>query len=152
MCIYVIGSDGQIKEKMGDAVIAVSNWESRAHPLRKERGEGWATHHLGICLTALSKSTSPRTCGRPKPGLEVVFQAELHGAGAMRIHGMQEGTALEATGVTGRIVRATVAGNGVAACVALVGIVYAELGVVENVEGFGAKLEIAALGDFEVLQ
>ena len=94
----------------------------------------------------------PRTRVRPKPDLEVVFQAELHGAGAMGVHGMQEGTALKATGIAGGIVRAPVAGNGVAAGVALVRIVNAELGVVENVERFGAKLEIAALGDFEVLQ
>src|SRR5580658_1371553 len=70
----------------------------------------------------------------------------------MRIDGMQEGAALEATGVAGGIIQSAVAGDGVAARIALVRIVNAELGVIENVEGFRAKLEVAALGDFEVLQ
>jgi hypothetical protein len=84
--------------------------------------------------------------------LEVVLQAELHGAGTMRVHGMQEGAALQATGVARRIIGATVAGDGVAAGIALVRIVDAELGMVEDVECFRTKFEIAALGDFEMLQ
>jgi hypothetical protein len=54
---------GQIKEKAEDAEIAVSNRESRARPLRKVRGEGWATRHPRIYFTA------PRTLQEHKePG------------------------------------------------------------------------------------
>ena len=86
------------------------------------------------------------------PHLEVVFQTELHGARTMRVNRMQEGIASETTWVTSGIVRTAVARDRVAAGVALVGIVDAELSVVENIERFGAKLKIAAFCDFEMLQ
>ena len=84
--------------------------------------------------------------------LEVVLQTKLHGAGTMRVHWVQKGIPDKTTGVAGGVIRATVAGNRVAAGVALVGIVDAELGMVENVERFYAKFEVAAFGDFEMFQ
>jgi hypothetical protein len=36
----------QIKKKAQEAAVAVSSRESRAHPLRKVRGEGWATRQF----------------------------------------------------------------------------------------------------------
>jgi hypothetical protein len=100
-----------------------------------------------------------RTVGRPRPHwqsserrLEIVFHAELHGTRAMRIHGVQEGIPGEATRVSRGVVQRAVARDRVAAGVALVGIVDAELSVVENIEGLGAKLKIAAFRDFEMFQ
>ena len=112
-------------------------------PFRKVAEKDGAPHHPAICFTASRN---------PDVALEVVFQAKLHSAGAMRVHRMQERAAHKATRVASGIIRATVAGNGVAAGVAFVRIVNAELGVVENVERFRTKLKIAALGDFEMLQ
>ena len=40
MLLEVIGVN---QEESGEAAVAFSNRESRAHPLRKVRGEGWAT-------------------------------------------------------------------------------------------------------------
>ncbi len=58
---------------------------------------------------------------------------------------MQEGIAGETTRVASRVVRAGVASYGVASCIAFVGIVDPELGVVENVERFHAELQVAGI-------
>jgi hypothetical protein len=44
LCVYMLSEVvGEIKKKADEGTVAVSNRESRAHPLRKVRGEGWAT-------------------------------------------------------------------------------------------------------------
>jgi len=70
----------------------------------------------------------------------------------MRVHGVQKRIPRETTRVPRGVIRPTVATDGIASRVPQVGIVDAELGVVEDVKRFHAKLEIAAFRDFEMLQ
>ena len=89
--------------------------------------------------------------------LEADLQSKLHGPRTVRVDRMQERCAgqairaalgLESSGVQ----RARVAVDDVVAGAAwIVGIVDAELGVVEDVEGFGAELRVNAFVQFEVL-
>ena len=52
----------------------------------------------------------------------------------------------------GGIVRSTVATDGIAASVAKVGIIDAELGVIEDVEGFGPELDFAAFVNHKMFE
>jgi hypothetical protein len=70
----------------------------------------------------------------------------------MRVHWVQEGIPDKTTGVARGVVRGTVARNRIAASVSFVGIVNAELSVVENVERFYAEFKITAFRNFEMLQ
>ena len=75
----------------------------------------------------------------------------------MRIDRVQERVARKAIGSAGkiragRIVRASVTTDFVVAAIAEVGIVNAELGVVKDIEGFGAEFYLTAFADGEVLQ
>jgi len=90
--------------------------------------------------------------------LEVELETKLNGARAMGINGVKEGVAKQAIGaacgihVAGGIEGATVAAGNVACGIAAIGIVEPELGVIENVEGFRAKLEGGGFAGLEVFQ
>lgn len=75
----------------------------------------------------------------------------------MRIDWVQEGTSRQAIRPPGeicsrRVVRASVAANRVAAGVPQIRIVDSKLGVVEDIERFRAKLNLATLLDHKMLE
>src|ERR1700691_2296133 len=98
-------------------------------------------------LPALSYS-STFTIQVGNNALEAVFQCQLHGARAMRVYGMQKGASSEAIRTprkvsAGGIVRSSVATYSVAAGVAQIRVVNAELSMIEDVERLRAKFEFA---------
>ena len=65
---------------------------------------------------------------------------------------MEEGISSQTTRIPGGIIWPSVTTYRVAAGIAEVGIVDAKLCMVEQIEGFGAKFEVAAFAYFELLQ
>jgi len=104
-----------------------------------------------LCLVR-SNTVNRRAARKLLVKSEAIFQAELHGACAVRVNRMQESAPRETTGIARRVVWATVATNRVAGAIAEVGIVDAKLGVVENIESLAAKFEVAALSNLEVFE
>ena len=79
--------------------------------------------------------------------LETAFQSKLKDARVVRIDRMQEGVASETTGSSRGIevgLSAVAVDDIVAGVARIRGIGNAELGVIEDVEGFGAKLDVEA--------
>src|SRR5580698_8943585 len=87
--------------------------------------------------------------------LEGALQAELQDARVMRVHRMQEGVSGEAAGGSCGVefgLASVTVDDVIAGIARMAGIGNAELGVIEDVEGFGAKLDIQALRGLEVLE
>src|SRR5579863_4781120 len=89
---------------------------------------------------------------------ESPLQAKLYGAGPVGIKRVQERSARHAIRTAVRLKAGGIYGTGVttddvvSGASRIIGIVDSELGVVENIEKFRAQLDLARLGDLEVLQ
>src|SRR5215471_12352197 len=90
--------------------------------------------------------------------LEAHLQAKLQCAWSMRIERVQEGSAGYAVGPAPGLKSSRVFGSGIAAhdvvsaAARVVRVVYAELRVIKNVEGFRAKLDVGGFIHLEVLR
>jgi hypothetical protein len=101
---------------------------------------------------------SSETLSPPSITLKAEFQSKLKNSRIMGVHGVQEGTprqAILSASSRSRIIGrgAAVAGDDVVAGIpGMRQIVDPELGVVENVERFGAEFEFPFAGYFKMLQ
>src|SRR5690348_10244375 len=88
--------------------------------------------------------------------LESPLEPKLYGSGSMRIERMQERSPGNAICPTARLKPSRVLGARIAtdyvvsATARVVGIVYPELSVIENIESVGMELNLARFGELEV--